>query len=40
MANVGEVFVCEKCGNKIKVIEAGANPEIHCCGEAMKKTEE
>jgi desulfoferrodoxin-like iron-binding protein len=40
MANVGEVFVCEKCGNKVKVIAAGGNPQSHCCGEAMTKIEE
>jgi|TARA_Y100000031_G_C8001034_1_gene283626 desulfoferrodoxin-like iron-binding protein len=39
MAAAGEVFVCEKCGNMVVVIKAGGNPEVHCCGEAMKKKE-
>tara|TARA_B100000959_G_scaffold281746_1_gene346567 strand:+ start:248 stop:499 length:252 start_codon:yes stop_codon:yes gene_type:complete len=39
MAAAGEVFVCEKCGNMLVVIKAGGNPEVHCCGEAMKKKE-
>ncbi len=37
MAQVGEVFVCEKCGNVVVVIREGGNPTPHCCGEAMKK---
>lgn len=39
MAQAGEVFVCEKCGNVIAVIKSGGNPEITCCGEVMKKKE-
>ena len=35
---VGEGYLCELCGNKVKVIEAGAG-ELVCCGEAMKKVE-
>jgi desulfoferrodoxin-like iron-binding protein len=40
MAAVGEIFRCELCGNVIRVIEEGGNPEIHCCGQAMTKVEE
>jgi desulfoferrodoxin-like iron-binding protein len=39
MANTGEVFVCEKCGNVVVVIKAGGNPNVHCCGDVMKKKE-
>lgn len=37
MAQVGEAFYCESCGNAVVVIKAGGNPEIHCCGKPMKK---
>lgn len=37
MAQLGEVFVCELCGNEVTVTKAGGNPEIHCCGQVMKK---
>lgn len=36
MAKVGEVLVCEKCGNVVEVITEGGNPHIHCCGEVMQ----
>ena len=35
MASVGQVFKCDLCGNVVEVIEAGGNPEIHCCGQVM-----
>ncbi len=35
MTSVGEVYVCEICGNKVKVLEAGAGTLV-CCGEPMK----
>lgn len=35
MAQVGQTFKCNLCGNVVQVTEAGGNPEIHCCGEAM-----
>jgi len=38
MAQVEEVYLCEICGNKVKVLEAGGG-ELVCCGEAMKKVE-
>lgn len=37
MAQLGEVFVCELCGNEVKVIKAGGNPVITCCGKPMTK---
>ncbi len=37
MAELGEVLVCELCGNEVTVTKAGGNPEIHCCGRPMKK---
>ncbi|MCL6106865.1 MAG: desulfoferrodoxin FeS4 iron-binding domain-containing protein [Actinobacteria bacterium] len=39
MAVLGETFRCELCGNVVEVIEAGGNPEIHCCGQAMTRVE-
>ncbi|MDO8736308.1 MAG: desulfoferrodoxin FeS4 iron-binding domain-containing protein [Thermoleophilia bacterium] len=39
MAAVGEVYKCELCGNVVRCIEEGGNPEIHCCGQAMTKVE-
>lgn len=35
MATVGQVFKCELCGNVVKVIEEGGNPEIVCCDQPM-----
>lgn len=34
MTEVGEVYLCEICGNKVKVLEAGAG-ELVCCGQPM-----
>jgi desulfoferrodoxin-like iron-binding protein len=34
MTNVGEVYYCEICGNKVQVLEAGAGTLV-CCGEDM-----
>jgi desulfoferrodoxin-like iron-binding protein len=42
MVNVkseGEVFVCEICGNVVKVVEVGGG-ELVCCGEPMTIQEE
>ncbi|MGI1658276.1 MAG: hypothetical protein ACRKFN_04810 [Desulfitobacterium sp.] len=36
MAKLGEVLICELCGNEITVTKEGGNPEIHCCGQQMK----
>jgi superoxide reductase len=36
MAEVGEVYVCEICGNKVKVL-AGGEGELVCCGQPMNK---
>lgn len=37
MAQLGEVFVCELCGNEVTVTKAGGNPVITCCGKDMTK---
>jgi len=37
MAEQGAVYLCEICGNKVKVLEAG-DGELVCCGQPMKKT--
>ena len=34
MTKVGEVYLCEICGNKVKVVESGAGALV-CCGEEM-----
>ncbi len=34
MTTVGDVYVCEICGNKIKVLETGAGT-LACCGQPM-----
>ena len=39
MTKVGEVYLCEICGNKVKVLESGAGALV-CCGEEMKLVEE
>ncbi|MBU0580350.1 MAG: desulfoferrodoxin FeS4 iron-binding domain-containing protein [Candidatus Margulisbacteria bacterium] len=33
---VGEVYLCEICGNKVKVIENGIGVLV-CCDQDMKK---
>lgn len=38
MTEVGEVYKCEICGNKVKVLEAGAGTLV-CCGESMNLVE-
>lgn len=37
MAQVGERFKCELCGNVVEVVNAGGNPEVACCGQSMTK---
>ncbi|MBW3010895.1 desulfoferrodoxin FeS4 iron-binding domain-containing protein [Candidatus Woesearchaeota archaeon] len=32
---VGEAFLCEICGNKVKVTKVGGG-ELVCCGQPMK----
>jgi desulfoferrodoxin-like iron-binding protein len=32
---VGQVYVCEICGNKVEMIVAGKGT-LHCCGQPMK----
>ena len=36
MSQAGEIYLCEICGNKVKVLEAGGG-ELVCCGEPMSK---
>lgn len=33
---VGDMYLCEACGNKVKVLEAG-DGELVCCGKPMTK---
>lgn len=35
----GQVYVCDICGNKVKVLEAGKGVLI-CCGQPMRLTNE
>ncbi len=35
MAKVGEIYLCQICGNKVKVVAAGAG-QLVCCGQPMK----
>jgi len=40
MANqAGQVYICEICGNKVKMLVAGKGVLI-CCGQPMKLTDE
>jgi desulfoferrodoxin-like iron-binding protein len=34
----GEVYVCNVCGNKVKVVEVGGGTLV-CCGQNMSKIE-
>ncbi len=34
-----QVYYCELCGNKVKVLEGGAGTLV-CCGEPMKEVSE
>ncbi len=36
---VNEIYYCEICGNKVKVLENGAGALV-CCGQDMVKVEE
>ena len=38
MTEVSEKYLCEICGNKVKVLESGPGALV-CCGEPMKKVE-
>lgn len=38
MTNLNEVYLCEICGNKVKVLETGPG-QLVCCGEPMVKIE-
>jgi superoxide reductase len=39
MTAVNEVYVCEICGNKVRVVEAGVGVLV-CCGEPMQRVDE
>jgi len=39
MTNVNEVYLCEICGNKVKVLDNGPGVLV-CCGENMVNVEE
>ena len=34
MTNMGEVYICEICGNKVQVLEEGSGILV-CCGQNM-----
>ena len=36
---VGQVYVCELCGNKVRVVESGAG-ELSCCEQPMVLVED
>ena len=36
---VGQIYICEICGNKVKLLAAGKGVLI-CCGQPMKLTDE
>lgn len=38
MTEVGDVYLCEICGNRVRVLEAGVGTLV-CCGEDMKLVE-
>ncbi len=35
MTKLGEVYLCEICGNKVRVLMVGVG-ELVCCGQPMK----
>lgn len=36
---VGEVYLCTICGNKVQVVQAGKG-QLVCCGKPMEKVEQ
>jgi len=38
VTKVGETYVCEICGNKVRALESGAGTLV-CCGQPMKLVE-
>lgn len=36
MTKVGEIYYCEICGNKVRVMESGMGTLV-CCGQPMTK---
>ena len=39
MATQGKTYVCDLCGQRVKVVQAGAGTLV-CCGEPMPPAEE
>ena len=39
MTDVDELYLCEICGNKVKVLEAGVG-QLVCCGQPMVTVDE
>ncbi|MGR3310131.1 MAG: desulfoferrodoxin FeS4 iron-binding domain-containing protein [Candidatus Brocadiales bacterium] len=39
MAEIGQVYICDICGQKVSVLEGGVGILV-CCGEDMALTEE
>ena len=35
MTKIGQVYLCEICGNKVEVLESGEGTLV-CCGKPMK----
>jgi len=35
LTKLGEVYLCEICGNKVRVLETGVG-KLVCCGQPMK----
>ena len=38
MTEIGDVYLCEICDNKVEVLEAGVGTLV-CCGEPMRLIE-
>ena len=38
MAELGKTYVCDVCGNEVKVVKAGGGGLV-CCGKPMKKAD-
>lgn len=34
MTKIGEIYLCEICGNKVKILESGKGTLV-CCGQPM-----
>jgi superoxide reductase len=38
MTDINEIYLCDICGNKVKVVEAGPGVLV-CCGQPMAKVD-